>query len=131
MTAPHALRHPADAARTGAPEHDAAALVPAAERGAVHAFLRALFGYAPLRAGSALGLLVLQGATEGVGILLLVPFLILVGYHVLRAVIQARTVSQDVVADGVSIYFMLATMWAVKQLEHTVGLLSGSHELEN
>ena len=92
MTPSPALRHAADAPRTGEPEHDEASLAPTAERGAGRAFLRALFRYAPRRAASALGLLVLQGATEGIGILLLVPFLILVGQ-------DAGEVPQGSVAD--------------------------------
>ena len=43
----------------------------------------------------------------------LVPFLFLVGYHVLRAVVQAKAVSLDVVAGGVAVYLMFAVIWAV------------------
>ena len=43
----------------------------------------------------------------------LVPFLVMVGYHVLRAIIEAEAVSLDIVAGGVAIYLMLAIVWAV------------------
>ena len=43
----------------------------------------------------------------------LVPFLFVVGCHVLRAIIQADAVSLDIVAGGVAVYLMLAVIWAV------------------
>jgi len=43
----------------------------------------------------------------------LVPFLFLAGYYVLRAVIKAEVVSLDVVAGGVAVYLMLAVIWAI------------------
>lgn len=43
----------------------------------------------------------------------LVPFLSLAGYYVLRAIIKAEVVSLDVVAGGVAVYLMLAVIWAI------------------
>ena len=43
----------------------------------------------------------------------LVPFLFMVVYNVLRAIIQAEAVSLDIVAGGVAVYLMLALIWAV------------------
>ncbi len=51
----------------------------ASHHGLLYRYSTALAGYAPLRLSLALGLLILVGVTEGIGLLLLVPLLQLVG----------------------------------------------------